>query len=325
MQNELATGSFHEFVRVSDAERDLIAELLADKRSEATRRAYGRDLDDFFRAVTRAAPTPERVVEFLSLPGDVAIAAVTKYKALMIQRGLAEATVNRRLSAIRSLVRYAGSVGRCDWSLQAVRGEKVKAYRDTAGITPEQYAKVIAKPDPNTLKGKRDRAILRLLWDNILRRGEVSRCDVGDFDAGRARLAVLRKGRGTQRQWVQLSAKAVAAVDTWLAARRERQEYSDSAPLFVSVARNGTWGHRLTGSALYAIVRGYAKTAGLSKIFSPHRARHSGATAVLEATGGDVLALKELGDWAQVETAMIYNDNRESRQRGATEALSELL
>ena len=293
--HQLATGSFHEFVQVSDAERDLIAELLADKRSEATRRAYARDLDDFFRAVTRAAPTPERVAEFLTLPGDVAIAAVTKYKAILIQRGLSEATVNRRLSAIRSLVRYAASVGRCDWSLQAVRGEKVVPYRDTAGITPEQYAKVIAKPDMDTLKGKRDFAILRLLWDNILRRGEISRCDVGDFDAGRSRLAVLRKGRGTQRQWVELSAKAVPAIETWLAARRQRQDYTDSAPLFISVARNGTWGHRLTGSALYAMVRGYAKAAGLPKIFSPHRARHSGATAVLDATGGDVLALKGPG------------------------------
>jgi integrase/recombinase XerC len=49
------------------ADRDVLAELLADKRSLNTRHAYERDLKDFFRFIARTTPKPELVTEFLSL------------------------------------------------------------------------------------------------------------------------------------------------------------------------------------------------------------------------------------------------------------------
>ena len=145
--SELAkSGSFEAFLETSSTERDLIAELLADKRSPATRRAYASDLKDFFAKVTGASPSPRLVREFLQLERSTAIASVVKYKALLIQAGKSEATVNRRLAAIKSLVRYAQNVGQCEWSLESISGEKVQAYRDTTGISAESYAKVIGQP-----------------------------------------------------------------------------------------------------------------------------------------------------------------------------------
>ncbi|MGI8933212.1 MAG: tyrosine-type recombinase/integrase [Phormidesmis sp.] len=316
-------GSFEAFLDTSSAERDLIAELLADKRSPATRRAYLGDLKDFFLTVTRAEASPRLVREFLQLDRATAIAAVTKYKALLITAGKSEATVNRRLAAVKSLVRYAQNCGQCEWSLESVRGERVQGYRDTTGISIAAYAKVIAQPKRRSLKGKRDYAILRLLWDNALRRAEVSSCDVQNFDPDRKQLAILGKGKGTQLVNVSISDKTISALSVWLQARDRKQPFKATDPLFISLASN-SWGHRLTGSAIYNLVRAYAKAAGLVKIFSPHRVRHSATTAALGATGGDVLTVQMLTRHAKIETLMLYNDNRENRQGDVSEQLADL-
>ena len=150
-------------------EVDVLAALLADKRSENTKRAYAKDLQDFFLRTVEQQPTPALVSQFLQLGRFEAISLVLRYKATLIERGLAESTVNRRLAAIKSLVNYARRVGKCDWSLQDIQGEKVKSYRDTTGVDRDTYRRVLSIPDRDTLKGKRDYALLRLLWENALR------------------------------------------------------------------------------------------------------------------------------------------------------------
>src|SRR5262245_20066625 len=90
---------------------DVLTALLADKRSENTRRAYHYDLRDFFTSVYRDEPTPQRLGQFLALTTPEMVAVMLRYKARLIEADLAEATVNRRLSAVLSLVKYARKVG----------------------------------------------------------------------------------------------------------------------------------------------------------------------------------------------------------------------
>lgn len=177
-------------------ERDILAELLADKRSLNTRHAYEKDLKDFFQFIAMATPTPELVVQFLSLDRFRAIALVLKYKAHLIERGLKEATINRRLAAIKSLVTFARKLGQCNYTLEDIKGEKVKAYRDTTGVDKDTYKKMLLIPDRSTLKGKRDYARLRLLWDNALRRSEISLADIKGLDLEGRSLLILGKAKG---------------------------------------------------------------------------------------------------------------------------------
>ena len=153
------------------ANRELLSELLADQRSPGTRKAYARDLRNFFQLIAQSDPTPALIEEFLTLNRFEATSLVLKYKGILIEKGLAEATINRRLSAIKALVNYARRIGKCDWSLTDVKGEKVQPYRDTSEVSVAGFKKMAAIPSLDTLKGKRDYALLRLLWENALRRG----------------------------------------------------------------------------------------------------------------------------------------------------------
>lgn len=304
-----------------DTELDLVAELLADKRSANTRRAYARDLADFFQSAAGAAPTPVMVQSFLQLSRFNAIALVLKYKASLIDKGLKEATVNRRLAAIKALVNHARKLGVVDWSLVDIKSEKIRPYRDTSGVSVESFKRVLAIPNRNTLKGKRDYALLRLLWDNALRRSEVAQADIKDLDLEARKLWILSKGRGSQKEAIALSSATVQAIQEWLQARKQADP---NHPLFVALDR-ASCGHRLTGTAIYKIVRACAKAAGINKPISPHRIRHSGITAALDASGGDVRRVQKLSRHANLNTLMIYDDNRQSHQAEITELLAGLV
>jgi integrase/recombinase XerC len=158
------------------------------------------------------------VLEFLHLEKSDAVTLVLRYKAHLIRKGLAEATVNRRLAALKSLVAMGRKMGHCVYSLEDIKAEKVQRYRDTTGISPEDFKRVLSVPDRDTLQGKRDYALLRLLWGNALRRNEISQLNIGDFNQSARTLLIRGKGRGSQTESIDLSRATKDAIAIWLEA-----------------------------------------------------------------------------------------------------------
>ena len=299
---------------------DVLAMLLADKRSESTRRAYDRDIKHFFRTMFGVDNSAEYVVRFLALSQAVAFENVMRYKAAMIKQGLSEATVNRRLSALRALTHKGRLLGVCNYTLEDIRGETVVKYRDTSGITPSEFKQILYTCDPTTAKGVRDYAILRLLWDLALRRGEIAALTMGDFDRRNSKLLVLGKGRGSQKQPLDLTPKTREAMSLWLAFRGLA---STTEALFVALDLN-TPGHPLTDGGIAKMVRTRGKKANIDKPLSPHRIRHSAITAALDA-GQSVREVQKLSRHSKLETLMIYDDNRQQHQLQVSNVLADLV
>jgi integrase/recombinase XerC len=324
---------------------DVVAQLLANSRSPNTRRAYKKDIFDFFQLVANHEPTRDLVLEFLHLEQTQAVQLVLGYKAKLIAQGLKEATVNRRLAAIKSLTALGRQVGVCNYTLEDIKGEKTKAYRDTTGVDKETFTKVLSIPDAlkhtvysqrSLIKGTRDYALLRLLWGNALRRGEISLTNICDFDAENNTLSILGKGRGTEREIIALSSQTAIAISEWLIARGTAQGNaplratqapelnSGDAPLFIAVD-NANYGRRLSGNGIYTIVDRICKKAGISKKMSPHRIRHSSITAALDATDGNIRKVQKLSRHANINTLMTYDDNRTNYQEEMSQLLDDLV
>ncbi len=263
---------------------------------------------------------PDLVLEFLHLERTQAVSVVLKYKAELIQKGLKEATINRRLAAIKSLVAMGRKIGVCNFSLEDVAGERVQKYRDTSGIDSQAFKQVLAQCDRDTLQGKRDYALLRLLWGNALRRNEVSQLNIGDFDPHAKTLRILGKGRGTQSETIDLGEATTSAIASWLEVSRGVKP--DDAPLFTSLDFHNN-GHRLTGDGLRKIVVRLCSKAGIRKTMS--RIRHSAITAALDATDGNVRKVQKLSRHRQLDTLMIYDDNRGRDQAEVTGLLDNLV
>lgn len=260
--------------------------------------------------------------DFLSLGQTQANALVMKYKGLMIQSGLKEATVNRRLAAIKSLCRYARRVGQCNFTLEDLQAERVKQYRDTSGISQDEFKKVLSTIDRTTQIGKRDFAILLLLWTNALRRGEVAKLLVKDFDYSNRALWILGKGKGTSKERVELPKPTATAIADWLATRRASTLVADS-PLFIALDFHNT-GHQLCGDMISKLVQKHCKASGITKQMSAHRIRHSSITTALDQSGGDVRKVQKLSRHAKIETLLIYDDNRNQMQGEISDLLADL-
>src|SRR5438874_8670423 len=152
------------------AER-LVAAFLAG-RSQQTLRAYRYDLADF-AACTGASGIAAAAAKVLAGGHGPAKETALHFRNQLQQRGLAPATINRRLAALRSLVKLARTLGLIPWVLE-VEGLRTEAYRDTRGPGHAGFRKLLeALAGRSDAKAVRDQALLRLLYDLGLRRAEV--------------------------------------------------------------------------------------------------------------------------------------------------------
>ena len=348
----------------------LFSDWLALFASRHTRRVYAHAIEEFFELLTEEGLTPEILAQFLLLESKQAHQLVKNYQGELVKKELAPATINRKLASLKSLVNYASSIGKCYYTLSEIKTITVTTYRDTTGIGSESFKLMLLQVERETLKGKRDYAILLLLWGNALRRSEITQCQISDFDPVEQKLWILGKGKKGQRQSVSLGSSTIEAISLWLEARnevrtevirqgseavearddvsRKRSELAEVSsarasrpregtstktvrgfscvdePLFCAVHK-GYWGHRLNTDSIYKLVKKYAILAGIVKPLSPHRLRHSAITSALEATNGDVRSVQKLSRHSNLNTLMIYDDNRRNEQGRVTKLLEELL
>jgi integrase/recombinase XerC len=296
---------------------DVWDDFLQLQISDNTKRTYASALNDFFVRLTGSGVNPQQIQEFLLLSQFEAVGVVLKYKGLLLDLGLAPSTINTRLSAVKSLTSHARKLGRCGFSLEDITHVHVEKYRDTSGVGVEAYRQILNEVDRESLKGKRDYAILRLLWDNALRRGELVATNVGDFREGK--LWIIGKGK-TQQQSIDLAPRTLAALEEWLAVRGG----AANEPIFIALDGR-SHGKRLAGRSVARVVDWVATDAGVTKHLSPHRIRHSSITAFLDASGGDVRTAQRLSRHSRLDTLMIYDDNRKGLQGKASGILADLV
>ena len=260
-----------------------------DNRSEKTRAAYAFDLVDFARW-SGEVNAGAGLAALLRLGAGLAFERVQGYRAFLVERGLSAATINRRLSTLRSAVRFARAAGLVSWTLE-VEGLRGEPRRDNRGpgldVVRGALETAAARGD---WKGTRDYALLRLTFDLGLRRGEVINLDLADLDLDGGTVEVLGKGR-REKVRLTLPDPTIRALQAWTDRRG-----TNPGPLFV----NGR-GERLSGGGTWGLCRRYG--------FRPHGLRHTAITTALDA-GGDPRKVQRFSRHADLRTMMLYDDNR---------------
>jgi integrase/recombinase XerC len=278
---------------------DLAGAFLAG-RNPRTLLAYRKDLEDF-QNFTQASSLQAAAAFLTSQGSGAANGLALAFRVSLQGRGLAPATINRRLAALRSLVKLARVLGMVTWELE-VEGIKAASYRDTRGPGVDGFKKMLevleGEPDPKSI---RDVAIIRMLFGMALRRGEVVSLDLAHLDIETGRLAIMGKGR-TQRESLTVPPKVLTALRAWVQVRG-----SHDGPLFTALDR-GHRGHRLDGSAVYRIVSELGEGVGL--VTRPHGLRHAGITAALDKTNGNTRMVQRFSRHRSLETLSRYDDNR---------------
>jgi integrase/recombinase XerC len=255
-----------------------------------------------FADFSNPADLAEAVNQLLADGHGRANETVLLFRNQLQARCLAPATINRRLAALRSLVKLARTLGLIPWVLE-VEGVRTEPYRDTRGPGHAGFRRLLATLDGRSdPKAIRDRALLRLLYDLGLRRAEVVGLNVEDLDLAGGTVAVLGKGR-TQKVHLTLPSATLDVLAEWLTVRGV-----PSGPLFTPLDRAGRGG-RLSGMGLYLAVRQLGDRVGLR--VRPHGLRHAAITRALDLTGGDIRSVQKFSRHKDVRLLQRYDDNRQ--------------
>ena len=280
-------------------------------RKLTTIEAYRRDLQEF-RDFLKVDSLDLAARHLLGLPHGQANALVLSYKIhLTDELKLQSATVNRRLAALRSLVKLAGTVGLVSWKIE-IQNERNQAYRDVSGIGTEGIKSIFRYlENRNDSKSIRDAAIFHMLFDLGLRRNEVCSIDLADLYLERAVVAIIGKGK-TQKQLVTLPQPTVTALQKWLTVRGPNE-----GPLFFRLdkARSDDL-RRLTGTGLYSIIKDLGRKVGIKSI-TVHRLRHDSITTALKVAAENNIGLDDVQKFSRhsdIKTLLIYKDEIDNAQ-----------
>jgi integrase/recombinase XerC len=306
---------------------NLWAEFGQLKIADSTRKQYVKAIENFCQFAYNGSATPETISAFLDLDRYAAIEMVLRYRRYSIDKKLAPSTINVRLAAIKSLVDMARKLGKTTIDLGDIESIPSESYRDTRGISVEQFKSMLAEIDPSTPIGVRDYAIMLLFWGNALRRGEIASANIEDFLPQQQKLMILGKGKRAKVA-IDLTDSVSYALEEWL---NFHPHNAPGQPLITSLSHN-CYGGRIAGDSIYRIVQGYAEAAGITsgrqaneRRVSPHRLRHSSITAFLDASGGNLRAAQALSRHSNQNTLNLYDDNRRQEQKGASGMLEDLL
>ena len=230
------------------------------------------------------------------------------WKEELLQMGQSPASINRKLSTLRSFFKMMRTVGLVNWGVE-VENVRSESYRDTAGpgITAiKETVDFLSKRSDK--KSIRDLAILRLLFDLGLRRGEVCSLDLSDVLISESKIKILGKGH-REKVLMSLPPTTLTALQSWISIRGNQ----DGA-LFTNFDR-AKKGWRLTGTSIYRIITTLGKKVG--KEMKPHGIRHTCITTACEAAAKNGIPFEQviqLSRHRDVKTLMIYRDRLEDLQ-----------
>jgi site-specific recombinase XerD len=281
-------------------------------RSPNTVRAYSHDI--------------RRLAGFLAANGhSLQMADLRREDLRAYQRHLAgelksPASRARALVAIRSWLRWLAREELVEKDLSNGITVPKLAERLPKPIEPGELTKLLAGLPRETLMDKRDRALVQFLISTGCRISEALNLERTDIPRQGARLVVT--GKGSKQRSVFLTADAKQAIEEYLEGRTDT-----SMALFVNYDRSvrDDKHRRLTQAGARHIVGRIRRELGAWSFKSPHVARHTTATTLLEVTGGDVRLVQEVLGHANLNTLQGYTKIVDSRKQDAYRRYQEFL
>lgn len=263
--------------------------LITDKKVSAnTLQSYIRDVRQY--------------IEYLETVGIANCADVTpttylNYMAHLQKLGKAPTSVSRAIASTRSFYRYLCSKKMCD--INPV--EKVHTLKSEKKLpqilTGDEIQLLLSQPSGEDFKGKRDKAMLELLYATGIRVTELVSLDIPDINLD---IGYIICRRQTKERIIPIYPRAVSALKAYIT--EERNHMLDDEPDALFINTNGS---RLSRQGFWKIIKSYKEKAGITKDITPHTLRHSFAAHLLE-NGADIKSLQEMLGHADISSTQIY-------------------
>src|SRR3982074_1921209 len=285
---------------------------LEANRSPNTVRAYKAELQKLFAFLAESGHTQQL--------DDLRHEDLRADQRRLGERLKSAASRARALVAIRSWLRWLAKEGISDRDLSNGITLPKLEQRLPKPIDSDELARLLAALPSTTRLEKRDRALVQFLISTGCRISEALALDRTDFPRAGNRLIVT--GKGSKQRAVYLTADARAAMEAYLDTRGDA-----CMALFINFDRSvgDDRERRLTSAGARYIVKQIRQLVGAWSFKSPHVARHTTATTLLEVTGGDVRLVQEVLGHANLNTLQGYTKIVDSRKQEAYRRYQEFL
>jgi integrase/recombinase XerC len=281
---------------------DRFAEHLKYERnlSSHTLRNYLSDLDQFHNYICpldKAGKRPEVDIH------QIDHITIREYLSVLYREKRKKTSIARKLASLRTFFKFLCREEVIEMNPAKLVSSPRLDKKLPKVLSIDDVIRFIETPETDTVLGKRDRAILELLYATGMRVAELTALGLTDVDFKHDSVRVLGKGR--KERIVPYGGKAHQALQVYLAVRGELlveapAEQLDPMALFLNYQ-----GTRITTRSVGRMIDKYVRECAIANNTSPHSLRHSFATHLLSA-GADLRAIQELLGHARLSTTQIY-------------------
>lgn len=268
--------------------------------SANTRQAYERDLRLFCK--TLGFKNSDALV-------NVSREQITGYMTQLKEKGLAAATIARKLAAIKAFYRFMTAEGYMDANPAEVVEAGTKGIKLPRVLSEDEVVRLLNQPDITTAEGFRDRTMLEVLYATGMRVSELINLTLERVDLNMK--YIIAFGKGSKERIVPLGSVAAEFLQHYLEKVRSKLTHAGRNTNIVFLAFGG---HELTRQRFWQIIRAYGRKANINKALTPHILRHSFATHLLD-NGADLRSVQELLGHSDISTTQIYTHLTNKRLR----------
>lgn len=268
--------------------------------SANTRQAYERDLRLFCK--TLGFKNSDALV-------NVSREQITGYMTQLKEKGLAAATIARKLAAIKAFYRFMTAEGYMDANPAEVVEAGTKGIKLPRVLSEDEVVRLLNQPDITTAEGFRDRTMLEVLYATGMRVSELINLTLERVDLNMK--YIIAFGKGSKERILPLGSVAAEFLQQYLEKVRPKLTHAGRNTNIVFLAFGG---HELTRQRFWQIIRAYGRKANINKALTPHILRHSFATHLLD-NGADLRSVQELLGHSDISTTQIYTHLTNKRLR----------
>ncbi len=255
-----------------------------------TLESYSRDLNQFFSYLENEGVFEIQSVERSTLLG---------YMSYQQQSGKASSSICRSLAAIKSFFRFLLQESTLDIDPTADFESPKQEKRLPKVLSTSEVERLLNKPNPSSPSGKRDKAMLEVLYATGIRVTELVSLNLNDLFLENGFIRCF--GKGSKERIIPIGETAIKWTYEYIQlGRNGLLKRKNSQALFLNCR-----GDRLSRQGFWKIIKKYAKAVNIRKEIMPHTLRHSFATHLLE-NGADLRAVQEMLGHADISTTQIY-------------------
>lgn len=269
--------------------------------SPHTVRAYETDVTQYLAWVAGDSGKKMSALE----AADLDMTSARSHLVELNKAGQARSSVARKLSALKTFVRYLRREDLIDHDPTAMAVAPKRDQTIPVFLSEQEITRLIETPNTGDPLGRRDRAILELFYASGLRLSELVAVDMEDLNLSGRMVRV--KGKGRKERLLPFNQSATDAIRAWmkdraqmLARHKAQGKRQNSDPLFINYR-----GTRLSDRSVDRLLRKYVAQCSTRLGISPHALRHSFATHLLQR-GADLRAIQELLGHAALSTTQRY-------------------